>query len=112
MTQELRRSTGVERGRRVAIEVDGQPLVAFEGETIAAALLAAGKRVLHTTRGHAPRGIYCNMGVCNSCLVTVDGEPNVRACVTLVAANLRIETQQGAGNSSLSLIEPGEEAPR
>ena len=111
-TNDLRLGAGVARGKPVHLEVDGQPLVAYEGETIAIALLAAGRRVLHTTRGHAPRGIYCNMGVCNSCLVTVDGEPNVRACVTLVAANLRIETQQGAGNSSLSLIEPGEEAPR
>jgi aerobic-type carbon monoxide dehydrogenase small subunit (CoxS/CutS family) len=102
-TNDLRLGAGVTRGKPVPIEVDGQPLLAYEGETIAIALLAAGRRVLHTTRSHAPRGVYCNMGVCHSCLVTVDGVPNVRACVTLVAAHLKIETQHGAGTDAVSL---------
>jgi sarcosine oxidase subunit alpha len=106
-TNDLRRGAGVTRGKPVPLEVDGQPLLAYEGETIAIALLAAGRRVLHTTRRHSPRGVYCNMGACNSCLVTVDGVPNVRACVTLVAENLKIETQQGAGAHPLSLPNGG-----
>ncbi len=54
---------------------------------------------------------YCNMGVCNSCLVTVDGEPNVRACMTAGGREPQSRTQHGAGTSPLSLPEPGEEAP-
>ena len=106
-TQDLRLGAGVTRGKPVPIEVDGQPFLAYEGETIAIALLAAGRRVLHTTRSHSPRGVYCHMGVCHSCLVTVDGVPNVRACVTLVAAHFKIETQHGAGTHPLSLPSGG-----
>jgi predicted molibdopterin-dependent oxidoreductase YjgC len=93
----LRFDQGIERTHPVTIEVDGQSYVAHQGETIAAALLAAGQRVLHTTETGLPRGIYCGMGVCHGCLVTVNGVPNVRACMTEVEPGLKIETQHGAG---------------
>lgn len=81
----------------IAITVDGEPLVAYPGETVAAVLLAHGRRVFrHTHLEHAPRGIFCGMGVCFDCLVAVDGEPNVRACVTTVAPGMVIETGNGA----------------
>jgi sarcosine oxidase subunit alpha len=35
----------VERGRKITLKVDGEPVMAFEGETIAAALIASGQRV-------------------------------------------------------------------
>ena len=44
------------------------------------------------------RGYFCGMGVCQDCLVTVDGVPNVRACVTPVRDRLRVETQRGLGD--------------
>lgn len=98
MTQsDLRFGEDIRRGRPVEIEVDGKAQTAYEGETIAAALLAAGVRVLHMTASRAPRGVYCGMGVCHGCLVTVNGVPNVRACATLVAPGLKISTQHGAG---------------
>ena len=86
------------RGPALAIEVDGEPLLAFAGETVAAALLAAGRRAFRTTaRDAAPRGLYCGMGVCYDCLVVVDGRPNRRACMTSVSPGLRVQTQQGCG---------------
>jgi predicted molibdopterin-dependent oxidoreductase YjgC len=89
---------GLERGRAIEIVVDGSPVPAFEGESIAAALLAAGTRVLKTTaRYGAPRGLYCGMGVCFECVMTVEGRPNVRSCQTPVREGMRIETQRGAG---------------
>jgi sarcosine oxidase subunit alpha len=94
---DLRFGQDIERTQAVQIEVDGQMHIAYEGETIAAALLAAGVRVLHMTGTHAPRGVYCGMGVCHGCLVTVNGVPNVRACATLVEPGLKISTQHGAG---------------
>lgn len=102
---ELRFGQDVERTQAVQIEVDGQMQVAYEGETIAAALLAAGKLVLHTTESLSTRGIYCGMGLCNGCLVTVNGVPNVRACVTLVESNLKVETQHGPGRMEGALDE-------
>lgn len=85
-----------ERGARCAIWVDGREVVAYEGESIAAALLAAGIRTFRVTdREHAPRSYYCGMGLCHDCLVTVDDQPNVRACSTRVRPALRVTTQAG-----------------
>ncbi len=92
------RIPGVERGRRVTLVVDGGEIAAYEGETVAAALLAVGRRAMRTTaRAQAPRGYFCGMGVCHDCLMTVDGLPNVRTCVTPVRDGMRVDTQQGLG---------------
>jgi D-hydroxyproline dehydrogenase subunit gamma len=85
---------GVERGRPLTFFFDGEPVAAFEGETVAAALLAAGRRVLRTTPvTGTPRGIFCGMGVCFDCLVVVNGEPSRRACMIFAEEGMRIETQ-------------------
>lgn len=86
------------RGTRVGIIVDGRPLLAFTGETLAAALLAAGIRELRrTSRWFAPRGLYCGIGVCFDCVMTVDGRPNVRACQIEVRPGMRVDSQSGDG---------------
>ena len=88
----------VSRGRGLEIIVDGRPVRAFEGETVAMALLAAGRRALRTTarRGEA-RGMYCGIGVCFDCVMTIDGRPNLRTCLTPVRAGMRVESQAGEG---------------
>jgi D-hydroxyproline dehydrogenase subunit gamma len=89
---------GVERGRPLTFFFDGEPVAAFEGETVAAALLAAGRRVLRTTPvTGTPRGIFCGMGICFDCLVVVEGEPSRRACMIFAKEGMRIETQVGFG---------------
>ena len=87
-----RRLTGyVERGRQVQIVVDGAPLPAYEGESVAAALLAAGRRALRTSPDRAePRGMYCGIGLCFDCVLPIDGQPAVRACQTPVRDGMRI----------------------
>jgi predicted molibdopterin-dependent oxidoreductase YjgC len=82
-----------------SIFFDGREIPAKSGEPIAAALLAAGVRVLRETpkRGY-PRGVYCGIGRCTDCVMTVDGEPNVRTCVTPVRSGMKVETQRGLGN--------------
>ena len=85
-------------GRKVTITVDGQSIEAFEGEMIAAALLAHGKRVFRRTqRRHEPRQIFCGIGRCTDCVMIVDGVPNVRTCVTPVRAGMVVQTQDGTG---------------
>ncbi|AFK23247.1 FAD-dependent oxidoreductase [Pyrococcus sp. ST04] len=80
------------RGREVTIYYNGKPIKAYEGETIAAALHAAGIKVLNTSRvKKRPRGLFCAIGKCSSCLMTVNGIPNVRTCITLVEDGMRIE---------------------
>ena len=78
-----RRAPGIERGSAFELLVDGERVVAYPGETIAAALLAAGQRALRRTAlRREPRGVYCGMGVCGECAMVVNGEPGVRTCVT------------------------------
>ena len=86
------------RGLEIEFIVDGHPVRAFQGESVAVALIAAGKRVLRRTAQQSePRGVYCGVGICFDCVITIDGQPNVRACQTKVRAGMRIETQSGNG---------------
>jgi len=88
---------GLERGARVVVTLDGRPVIAYEGESVAALLLAEGITATRVTRGGEPRGVYCGMGVCFDCLVVVDGVPNTRACMTPVADGMVIRRQEGLG---------------
>ncbi|MFC4590089.1 (2Fe-2S)-binding protein [Sphaerisporangium corydalis] len=64
------------------IRVDGRPVTAVPGQTIGAVLYANGIRSWRTTRAGRPRGLFCGIGVCFDCLVTVNGEASLRACRT------------------------------
>jgi hypothetical protein len=82
----------------VPVVIDGEPFVARAGDTVAAALFAAGRLASRTTPVSAsPRGPYCLMGVCFDCLVTIDDRPDQRGCLVAVAPGMRIDTQWGAG---------------
>jgi D-hydroxyproline dehydrogenase subunit gamma len=84
---------GVRRGEQITIMIDGKPILAHRGETVGAAMLAAGRRVLRrTSRRGAPRGMFCAMGVCFECLVTIDGVEGVRGCMIAACDGMRIET--------------------
>jgi predicted molibdopterin-dependent oxidoreductase YjgC len=85
----------LERGPRVEIVLDGRPVEAYEGETVAAVLLAEGEVATRTTVSGEPRGIFCGMGVCFDCLVVVDGVPNTRACMTWVRDGMQVARQDG-----------------
>lgn len=89
----------IERGPEIDIIVDGCPLRAFEGESVAAALLAAERtRTLRMTARRAEaRGLYCIIGLCFDCVITIDGQPGVRACQTEVRPGMRIDSQSGNG---------------
>jgi len=95
-----RMETGIDRGEAFHFTCDGKPVLAYPGESIAAALFAAGRRTLRTTaRLLAPHGLYCGMGVCWECIMVADGKPAMRACVTIATPGMRVETQQGLGPS-------------
>lgn len=82
----------VRRGKPLRVAINGKWVDAYAGETVAAVLLAEGIQVFrHTARARAPRGVYCGMGLCYECLVTVNEVRAVRACVTPVADGMRIE---------------------
>ena len=83
---------------KVQFVFDGKAVEGLADEPIAAALHAAGVRSLrHSSRFHRPRGLFCAIGNCSSCLMTVDGVPNVRVCVETLRAGMQVETQEGKG---------------
>jgi predicted molibdopterin-dependent oxidoreductase YjgC len=78
---------------------DGGPVPFRPGQTVGAALMAAGRPAWRTTRvGGSPRGIFCGIGICFDCLVTVDGEPNQRACLVRAEPGQTVTTQEGTGH--------------
>ncbi len=87
-----------ERGRPVYINFDGKKIKAFNGETVIAALYAAGiKTYSKSVRYGRPRGFFCGIGKCSSCLMRVNGIPHTRICVTPVENGMKIEYEKGRG---------------
>jgi sarcosine oxidase subunit alpha len=85
------RIPSVWRGTKITIRINGKPFTAFDGETVHAALLAAGFRTLRKTpKTNRPRGFFCGMGICYDCLVAINGVPNRRACMTRVEDGMEI----------------------
>ena len=80
----------------VRFTFDGTPFEAREGDTVAAAILAAGVASTRTTPvSGAPRAPYCMMGVCFDCLVVIDGVGNTQSCLVPVREGMAVETQRG-----------------
>jgi glycine/D-amino acid oxidase-like deaminating enzyme/bacterioferritin-associated ferredoxin len=77
-------------GRTVRITFDGREIPALEGESVAAALTAADVRTLRRSRSGAPRGLWCGMGACFECVVSIDGRPEQRACLAKVVEGMSI----------------------
>lgn len=85
-------------GEALTFTCDGQTLTAQAGDTVATALWLAGVRRLRTMpEADAPRGLFCGVGRCTDCLMTIDDELSVRSCITPVRAGMVVETQIGLG---------------
>jgi predicted molibdopterin-dependent oxidoreductase YjgC len=80
----------------LCLSFDGQPIDTKAGDSVAAALLAAGITSFRTTPvSGAPRGPWCLMGVCFDCLVEIDGEANRQACLVEAADGMHIRRMRG-----------------
>jgi predicted molibdopterin-dependent oxidoreductase YjgC len=77
----------------VRILVDGKPVTAAAGASVAAALMNAGVAAVRTSPLGEPRGPWCGMGVCFECRATVDGRPEVRTCLTVVRDGMEVRTR-------------------
>ena len=82
--------------RKVTLTIDGRTVDAREGDSVAAAMLAAGIDHCRTTPvSGARRAPYCMMGVCFDCLVTIDGRGNQQGCMVEVREGMQVEIQRG-----------------
>jgi D-hydroxyproline dehydrogenase subunit gamma len=91
----FKRIEGLADAPAVTFQVDGRTLQARQGDNLALALLQAG--VLPFRRSAVsgqPRAPLCLMGVCFDCLLQVDGQPNVQACLVTVREGLQVKLSQ------------------
>lgn len=83
-------------GRALRFTLDGEALLGREGDTVAAAMLASGRRSFRRTAvSGAERGPWCMMGVCHDCLVVLDGVASTQACLVPLCDSMAVRTQQG-----------------
>ena len=81
---------------------DGDPVPFEDGQSVGAALIAAGVTSVRRTRRHGrPRGLFCGIGVCFDCLLRIDDAANQRACLVAAGPGMVVQTQDGTGQDDL-----------
>ncbi|MFF0742230.1 (2Fe-2S)-binding protein [Streptomyces sp. NPDC004111] len=96
--------TGADPVEPFEITLDGKPIAALPGQSVAAALWAAGVLSWRTTRqGDRPRGAFCGIGSCFDCLATVNSTANQRACLVPARPGDAVTTQEGNGRGDLAV---------
>lgn len=92
----FRRIDGTAPGEGGTLQFEGRAITFRAGDSVAAALLAAG---VGSVRTHAvtnePRAPYCLMGVCFECLAEIDGEPNQQSCLVPARDGMVVARQDG-----------------
>jgi D-hydroxyproline dehydrogenase subunit gamma len=85
----------------IFLTIDGRSVRARPGDSVAAALFAAGFTHCRSTPvGGAKRAPYCMIGVCFECLLTIDGVGNCQGCLVAVREGMRVALQQGKRDAS------------
>lgn len=79
----------------ISFTFDGRTISALEGQSVAAALMAVGERVLRVDEFGNPKGVVCGIGFCWECRCSIDGAVDTRACMTPVRAGMVVRRQQG-----------------
>lgn len=104
----MRKRVVRERGP-LRFSFEGRLLTAREGDTVAAALLAHGVRVLgRSSKFHRPRGYRCGNGTCSCCAMRVDGLPGVRTCITPVREGMEVEREHAWPSADHDLLRGAE----
>lgn len=79
---------------------DGREMKATAGMSVAAALISNGVFAWRETRHSSqPRGLFCGIGQCFDCLVTINGQTDIRACIDTINEGDVITTQRGHGHA-------------
>lgn len=86
----------LEGKKEIVFYYNGRECRALEGDTVLSALLANGIRITrYTAKTHSPRGLFCGIGRCTDCVMEVDGEKNVRTCITGVREGMVVAAPTG-----------------
>ena len=86
------------KGKKVSFFFEDKKMTGYEGEPIAAALHAAGIKMLRRSpHKNRARGFFCAIGRCASCIMEVDGQVNTMTCITPLKAGMRVKMQKGHG---------------
>jgi len=94
-----------DRPSDVAFRFEDKIVPGRAGEPVGVALFAHGIRLLgRSPKFHRPRGLFCGNGHCGSCLLRIDGIPNVRACQAPVSENTRCERQNAFPDAEVDLL--------
>ena len=102
---EPRPSESLDRSVAVEFEFDGRKVRGFQGDTVASALSASGTKTFSRSfKYHRPRGLLCVSGNCPNCLVTVDGEPNVRSCMKPIQPGMQVKHQNAWPSLGLDFL--------
>ena len=81
--------------KKIPFSYQKKKVVGEEGDTIASALHAAGVKTLtKSLKYDSPRGFFCGIGKCSSCLMRVNGVPNVRTCIAPLKEIIVVEMQE------------------
>ena len=94
-TENNGRRFGSRTGEPFTFTFEDRAIEAWPGESVAAALLAAGEVVLRIAEDGGARGVVCGIGLCWECRCVIDERPNVRACMTEAREDMRVRCQQG-----------------
>jgi sarcosine oxidase subunit alpha len=85
--------------KKISFSLDGKTITGFEKDSIASAIHAEGITTLsYSLRHNHPRGFFCGIGKCSSCLMQVNGIPNVRTCITPVQEGMIVQSQKKIGS--------------
>ena len=74
---------------------EGKRIAARPGQSVAAALLAAGERCLRIDESGNAKGAVCGIGFCWECRCSIDGVPDTRACMTEARPGMIVRRQLG-----------------
>ena len=86
--------------KEVVFFFEGKKLSAFDGETLASALLRSGEIFFRESKNNNFRGPYCMIGICFECLVDIDQMQSLQSCQVIVKNNMQVKRHK---NSDLSL---------
>jgi predicted molibdopterin-dependent oxidoreductase YjgC len=84
--------------QEISFEFEGEEVIGYQGDSIASALIDNGVKTFgYSIKYHRPRGFYCAIGNCASCNMEVDGQPNVRTCLTALKPGMKVYIQRNKG---------------